>query len=213
MTNWPTIPSNSPDEEAHQQAVELLTSQWRSGLLSREEFAARLHQVLGEPSIDPPAQTRSTGVEPLVHDGEVVDSWTSDEPDALPTKWAPEGTPGQGVSVSIMGGTTVADRWTIAESHLSVAVMGGNELDLREASFTAPVTTITVIAVMGGVEVIVPPELDVEVRGIGVMGGFGWAAKNAVSPTGIDHQGPKVVIRGVALMGGAEVVRKERTTH
>ena len=104
----------------------------------------------------------------------------------------------------------MTDRWTISESHLSVAVMGGNKIDLRTVSFTAPVTTIKVIAVMGGIQVIVPPELDVEIQGVGVLGGFGWSTKHPASDTEIDHRGPKVIIRGFALMGGAEVVRKER---
>ena len=50
--------------------------------------------------------------------------------------------------------------------------MGGCVLDLRAAQFSTPVTTITVVAIMGGVEVIVPPGIRVEMHGQALMGGW-----------------------------------------
>ncbi|MFL5880034.1 MAG: hypothetical protein ACJ782_08055, partial [Actinomycetota bacterium] len=42
-----------------------------------------------------------------------------------------------------------------------VGVLGGCVLDLRAASFTAPVTTITAVTVLSGVDVLVPPGVRV----------------------------------------------------
>jgi hypothetical protein len=52
------------------------------------------------------------------------------------------------------------------------------------------------------VEIIVPPNLNVESHGIGIMGGFDHNAKYMEQP---DPTAPTVRISGVALMGGVEV--------
>jgi hypothetical protein len=77
---------------------------------------------------------------------------------------------------------------------------------LRAAQLSAPVTTITVVAIMGGVEVIVPPGVRVEMHGVPIMGG--WS--NHVREEGLPPDAPQVHIRGVALMGGVEVRTKEQ---
>jgi predicted membrane protein len=50
--------------------------------------------------------------------------------------------------------------------------MGGSELDFREAVMGPGVTELQIFAVCGGVEVVVPPGLNVESHGIAIMGGF-----------------------------------------
>jgi hypothetical protein len=79
--------------------------------------------------------------------------------------------------------------------------MGGVELDLRHARFAADETTITAVAIMGGIDIVVPEHLDVEVDGVGLMGGFGGRRIGARSG------GPRVRITGFALWGGVEVKR------
>ena len=117
------------------------------------------------------------------------------------------GQSGPPMSLAIMGGTDRGGRWTCPERHVTTAVMGGVTIDLREADFEAEHTTIVVIAVMGGVDVIVPPDLDYEVDGFALMGGFGQSAKGR-SPRPRPGA-PKVKITGFALMGGAGVEIKE----
>ncbi|MEU9778735.1 DUF1707 domain-containing protein [Streptomyces sp. NPDC047968] len=103
------------------------------------------------------------------------------------------------------GGFSRRGTWTIGRGFNAVTVMGGGELDLREARFEARETVITCVAVMGGVAVVVPPDLNVEVTGIGLMGGFAEEGRTDRAP---DPEAPRVVVRGVALMGGVSVERK-----
>ncbi|MCF3962253.1 DUF1707 SHOCT-like domain-containing protein [Streptomyces fuscigenes] len=110
-----------------------------------------------------------------------------------------------------MGGFGRRGRWTVGRVFNAVVFMGGGEIDLREARFEGPDTVLRCFAVMGGVQVTVPPDLDVEVRGFGFMGGFGEAPdRREVAGIGPAPDSPKVVVTGFALMGGVGVERKLR---
>jgi hypothetical protein len=61
---------------------------------------------------------------------------------------------------------------------------------------------VSVFAMMGGVEIIVPPELAVDVSGIGVMGGFEQVSRAPMHP---DPARPLVRVHGLAFMGGVSV--------
>lgn len=104
--------------------------------------------------------------------------------------------------VACMGGTSRRGRWTPARKNIAVAVMGGAELDFREAILGPGVTEVQVYTVWGGVEIIVPPGLNVESRGIALMGGFDHHADGTIHP---DPNAPTLRITGVALMAGVEV--------
>lgn len=107
-------------------------------------------------------------------------------------------------SIGILGGTDRGGSWSIAPTHTAVAVMGGINLDLRDVSFSAPETVIRATAVMGGVDIKVPPDVTVRVRGFGFMGGF--VGRDQEGPPGA----PVVVVKGFAFWGGVNVSRKAR---
>jgi hypothetical protein len=107
-----------------------------------------------------------------------------------------------GYSVAILGGSRRIGRWSPARSNTAIAFCGGVELDFREAVMPPGVTEVKVFAMWGGVEVIVPPGMNVECHGVGIMGGFDHAPEAA---TPVDPRAPTLRITGVALMGGVEV--------
>lgn len=78
--------------------------------------------------------------------------------------------------VAMLGGSSRRGRWTPAKKNYAVAVMGGAELDFREAIFARGVTEVHVYAMWGGVDIIVPPGINVESRGIALLGGFDHSA-------------------------------------
>ena len=57
--------------------------------------------------------------------------------------------------------------WRVPQHPRVVAVMGGIDLDFREAVFCPDVSEVNITSVMGGVAVIVPPQLNVECSGVG----------------------------------------------
>jgi uncharacterized protein DUF1707/cell wall-active antibiotic response 4TMS protein YvqF len=113
------------------------------------------------------------------------------------------GTPRSKFSVAIMSGARRMGRWVVPRNYVGVAVMGGIELDLREAQFSEPEVTIHAYTLMGGIEITVPEDVDVDVSGFAFMGGFDHNASGPGVPGA-----PRVRIIGFAFMGGVDVRRK-----
>ncbi|MFF3750052.1 DUF1707 domain-containing protein [Streptomyces sp. NPDC002018] len=106
------------------------------------------------------------------------------------------------------GGFGRKGTWTVGRTFTAVVFQAGGEIDLREARFEERDVVIRCFTVMGGVHVTVPPDMEVEVRGFGFMGGFGEAGEGEVSPGS-----PRVIVTGFALMGGVGVERKIRESE
>ncbi|MGA4954949.1 DUF1707 SHOCT-like domain-containing protein [Streptomyces lavendulocolor] len=102
-------------------------------------------------------------------------------------------------------GFTRRGGWSVAREFTAAVFQGGGDIDLREASFEDREVVIRCFAVMGGIQVVVPPDLHVEVSGFGFMGGFDDRGAGEGTPGS-----PRVRITGFALMGGVDVRRKER---
>jgi hypothetical protein len=59
------------------------------------------------------------------------------------------------LTLGVLGDTERRWRWTVAPRSAAVALLGACRLDLRGAKLSAPVTTITAVAVAGGIDVVV----------------------------------------------------------
>ena len=107
-----------------------------------------------------------------------------------------------GFQVAILSGSDRKGSWVPPRKMNTLALMGGAGLDYREARFGPGVTEVTILAMMGGVDVIVPPGITVETHGMGIMGGFDSYSQTVDSD---DPLAPVLRIRGLAIMGGVEV--------
>jgi hypothetical protein len=105
---------------------------------------------------------------------------------------------------SIMGGGDRRGRWRVGERLRAVAFWGGGDIDLREASLEGGSVTITLVAIMGGFDVIVPPGVDVDVSGFAFMGGRDIKLSGEQPPPGA----PRIHIRAFAVMGGIDIKEK-----
>ncbi len=103
---------------------------------------------------------------------------------------------------AIMSGVERTGPWRVPETMRLFAVMGGATLDFRDVVLPPGRTQLRVFALMGGVEVIVPPTLAVECEGSGIMGGFESMDRAPVVP---DPDRPVLEISGIAIMGGISV--------
>ena len=119
---------------------------------------------------------------------------------AVPEASAPAAAPRR--FVAFMSGVVRRGSWLVPARLRAIAVMGGVELDLREARLTAHETDIHAVAVMGGIVVTVSPGTRVEADGFAIMGGFEDQLEHAGSN---DPAAPVIRLRGFALMGGVEV--------
>ena len=80
--------------------------------------------------------------------------------------------------------------------------MGGANLDLREARFPPGVIDIEVTAVMGGINIVVPPGLAVQMHGSAIFGGFADINRAPANP---DPDAPLLRVHGLTMMGGVNV--------
>ncbi|WP_370950164.1 DUF1707 domain-containing protein [Amycolatopsis sp. cg5] len=118
------------------------------------------------------------------------------------------GHPGSAVSIGVMSGAVRKGSWVLPPNHNSFAFWGGAEIDLRNARFAEKQSTISAIAIMGGIEITVPDDINVDVTGIGFMGAFHLEDKAGTPPA--PPTAPTVKITGLAFWGGVVVTRKRR---
>ncbi|HEX3796441.1 MAG TPA: adenylate/guanylate cyclase domain-containing protein [Acidimicrobiales bacterium] len=110
--------------------------------------------------------------------------------------------------VAIMSGASAKGRWRVGAKTTAVAIMGGCEIDLRQAEIDGPEVVITAVAFWGGVEIIVPEGFEVELEGFAFMGGRDLKLKNVPRVPG----SPRIRIRGFAVMGGIDIKSKPNRT-
>ena len=103
---------------------------------------------------------------------------------------------------AIMGGVDRRGAWTAPQHLRVIAFMGGVQLDYREARLPPGVVDVSAFAFMGGIHIIVPPDLAVEISGSAIMGGFEELNRTPLQP---DPDRPTLRIHGFALMGGVSI--------
>jgi Domain of unknown function (DUF1707)/Cell wall-active antibiotics response 4TMS YvqF len=111
-----------------------------------------------------------------------------------PTRW----------SVAVMGSTERTSRWRIARETTAVAVMGSVVLDLRKAELEGDEVEITAVALMGSIEILVPPGIEVDVTGFAFMGSREEKVADVPRLPGT----PLVRVRANACMGSVEIRSK-----
>jgi hypothetical protein len=111
-------------------------------------------------------------------------------------------------SFSLLRATIRRGEWAPGPEHSVLVFMGGAELDLRHAVLDPQGTTIRAIAIMGGIVVIVGPDVEVRCDGRGVMGGFGDLSGPPTTPP--PFGAPPLHVTGVAVWGGVEIRRRDR---
>ena len=110
--------------------------------------------------------------------------------------------------LAIMSAFERRGRWNVPKKLTTFALWGGGVIDLRYADFTSTEVDIHACSIMGGQTILLPPEVNVEINGHGVMGGFDHQVAGQGTPGA-----PTVRIRGFSLWGGVGVRRKNRKTQ
>ncbi|MEZ7003217.1 DUF1707 domain-containing protein [Streptomyces sp. AD55] len=197
------VPELRASDADRERVAEVLRDALAEGRLDMAEFEERL---------DATYRARTYGeLTPITRDlptgATVASAAPRSEAPARAEGWASRITGGEGSSswaVALLSGFQRRGRWTVPKRFTCYALLGGGEVDLRDANFAEREVVITCVTVMGGVNVIVPPGVEVSVNGFGVMGGFDQREDGVAGDPGA----PRVIVKGFAFWGGVGVVRK-----
>ena len=110
--------------------------------------------------------------------------------------------------LALMSGFERRGRWNVPKKLTTFTLWGSGVLDLRYADFTSTEVEIHAYSIMGLQTILLPPEVNVEVKGRGVMGNFDHDVLGQGTPGA-----PTVTIRGFSLWGGVGIKRKARSAH
>lgn len=171
------------------QAAQFLSDAAASGQLPMTEYEDRLSKAYAAKTL------------------EDLDRLSDDLPGAITTarRGAPLHPAPSTLLLGIMSGFERRGRWNVPRKLTTFALWGGGVIDLRYADFTSPVVDVRMYSVMGGQTILVPPEVNVELRGRGVMGTFDHFDTSKGSPGA-----PLVRVSGFSLWGKVAVKRKKR---
>ena len=176
------------------QIVQILGDSFAADRLSLEELESRLERAYKARTVtDLRALVDDLG--PAAEQAAPSDATAVARRDALPQAAESK------TLLAVMGGVVRRGMWAVPRTVNVVAIMGGVELDLREAQLAPGVTEISVFALMGGVVIKVPPNVRLEVDGAAIMGGF---EDTVYTPPVPDPAAPIVKVTGIAIMGGVE---------
>jgi hypothetical protein len=109
--------------------------------------------------------------------------------------------------VALFGGAAQHGRWRLGKHVFVVAAFGGATLDLSAAQAEAPESTITVLTILGGADIIAPPGIAVELSGLALLGGK--ADKRAPGPP--LPGSPVVRVRAFTFLGGVAIKEPKAT--
>ena len=195
MSDKPRPQQLTVTRERREQTIKTLVSGFAADLVTLDELERRLdiaHRTADPVELDRLiADLPAPGTEAAPTEAAAV-SWKTAPPAEVRDN---------SFVVAIMGGVVKKGRWTPARRTTVIAFMGGAEIDLREAILPPGEVEISIFAIWGGVEIIVPPGIDVAVSGVAIMGGFDQQRCPPTPPAG----GPTVRVSGLALMAGVEV--------
>ncbi len=124
----------------------------------------------------------------------------------LPSQPAQSTGPEKQRHLAILSGLDRRGVWVVPQQMTVLVLMGGANLDLRQASFATQEVVLTINAFMGGASVIVGPHQHVIIEGTGIMGGY--SGPSGLVAEQLDPSSPTVRIKGVAIWGGVTVERK-----
>src|SRR5450755_185268 len=181
------------------QTIEQLTNAFTRDELGLDEFEERLNQTY--------AAQAPTELAALVADLSAESAVFETELVAAPsTGLATVERPAQGQrAVAILGSVERRGHWTVARTSSALAVLGSVVIDLRDVAMPPGVTTLHVSAVLGSIEILVPPNLAVESEGSGILGSFEGVQRVPRDP---DPDLPVLRVHGRAVLGSIEVVTR-----
>jgi len=123
-------------------------------------------------------------------------------PVAFPMIVPPELVPtARGVTAFLSAQVRAGD-WILPRLFRAVSFMGDVKIDLTSARFGAGSSRIELLAIMGNVTILVPPDLRVECGGDAILASFEMQGQKWSTPA---PDAPTIHVSGTAFMGSVQI--------
>jgi hypothetical protein len=189
MSNLPSRDSAMrASDDDRIQVAQLLSEAASKGRLTLDQYEGRLAKTYSATSYDQ------------------LERLTYDLPEAMEFRRGKVRPAPSTMLLAILSGFDRSGRWYVPSRMTTFTLFGGGVVDLRYADFTSADVEIHAYSIFGGQTIVLPPEVNVDIKGRGVMGGFDKAVEGAGTPGA-----PKVSIKGFSLLGGVGIKRRKRT--
>jgi DUF1707 SHOCT-like domain/Cell wall-active antibiotics response LiaF, C-terminal len=165
------------------------------GRLTPEEHSDRLDAVYQ-------AKTYAE-LAPIVHDLPATGGVHAPQSPPVASDDLPAPRPGTPNIIAILSGAQRKGRWMVEPDTNVVTVCGGVELDLRQAVLSRREVTINIVAIMGGVDITVPPGVRVVDSMASILGGTSIPSDDTTAP-----DAPVIRLTGMNLLSGVNVNRR-----
>ena len=109
--------------------------------------------------------------------------------------------PARGVTAFLSAQARAGD-WILARLFRAVSFWGSVTIDLTSARFGQGTSRIEVVAIMGSIEILVPPDVRVECDGDAIVGSFEIQGQKWSRPA---VGAPTVHVTGTAYLGSVEI--------
>lgn len=106
-----------------------------------------------------------------------------------------------GTLFAMMSGISKRGNWKPPRNLKVVTIMGGVDLNFTKVNLPPGTTEVSIFSLMGGVDIIIPPGVNVDVSGFAIMGGFDDHSFHDQEYPGA----PTLKIRGFAFMAGVDI--------
>ena len=134
-----------------------------------------------------------------------LDALLADLPAAPAAPGPAPALPGPGrFAVALKSSVRRAGRWRVPERYTTVVYKGGGWLDLRAAELSGPVTTFLAVAYKSRVTILVPPNVRVEMTGLGVN----QDVQDEDPGYRLPADAPVIHVRGIAYKGTVEIATR-----
>jgi hypothetical protein len=171
-------------DDEREMVVERLRTATADGTLELEEFSDRVTEVYRSHTRGELEHLAADLPEPVPPPG----------PLPAPQRW----------TVGVLSGSRRRGSWIPADRSVAVAVVGHCQLDLTESSIPSDVQ-LRAVAVFGGIEVLVPEGVQVELGGFALFGTRSANVRPVRPGTVGDADAPVVRVKAAAFLGGVTV--------
>jgi hypothetical protein len=189
MSNLPARDSSalaSADDRI--QMAQLLSEAASNGRLTMDQYEERLSKTYAATTYDQ------------------LQRLTNDLPEAMEFRRGKSTPAPSTMLLAILSGFDRSGRWYVPGRMTTFTLFGGGVVDLRYADFTSADVEIHAYSIFGGQTFLLPPEVNVDIKGRGVIGGFDTEVEGTGSPGA-----PTVRITGFSMLGGIGIKRRRRT--